>query len=388
MPELDPPLRSLRAACRELADDLRGRALAVDADPTDMDRHLDSSTLAMIRAASTPKRFRDETMPHEFDYNDSCLARVVATVELARGDAGLLTANTGPALAGVAVDALGSEQQQELFYSSLTDGRTWTFFGMTEAERGSDATAMQTRLDKDPDGGYRLCGGKRYIGNGARGALGVVFGRTGRHALSINGALVRSSAPGFTGQALDMMGLRGAQISELSFDQMHVPVQMLLGSHLPASRRGMWGASRTFNAMRTQIAAMALGVGYAALDYVRDQHPAWTGHEVMGARLGAARALLYDAAATIDLDPDDRQSPSVAKLHATALAVTTTRWAAWALGPGSLLEHPLLEKWCRDVYAFEFMDGTSNILRLHITQPAALRREGLAALSKEGKATQ
>jgi alkylation response protein AidB-like acyl-CoA dehydrogenase len=75
--------------------------------------------------------------------------------------------------------------------------------------------------------------------------------------------------------------------------------------------------------------------------------------------------MLYDAAAEVDHCPDDRRPASIAKLHNTALAIRTTRWAAKALGPGSMLEHPLLEKWSRDVYAFEFMDGTSNILRLH-----------------------
>lgn len=372
---LDPPLRALRAVCREIAGDLRSRALAVDADPTDMEPHLDSTTLAMIRAASTPKRYRTSAMPQELEYDDSCLARSVASIELARGDAAMLAANTGPALAGVCVDALGSEDQQERFYEAIADGRTWTFFGMTEVDRGSDATAMQTRLDKAPDGSYLLTGAKRYVGNGARGALGVVWARTGPSPLAIRAVMLPCPAPGFTGRALDMMGLRGAQITELTFDGVPIAPELMLGAHLPASKRGMWGAGRTFNVMRTQIAAMALGIAYATVDYVGEQRPAWAPQETMASRVDAARALLYDAAAAVDLHPDDRRSPSVAKLHATALAVECTRWAADALGAGSLLEHPLLEKWCRDVQAFEFMDGTSNILRLHIMQSGGIGRD-------------
>lgn len=370
MTELDPALRELRAACREAAADLRGRALAVDADPADMERHLDSPALAMIRGATTPKRFRryDAASAADGYATESCLARVVATVEVARGDAGLLVANPGPALAGTVVDALGSEAQQELFYETIADGRTWTFFAMTEPARGSDATAIEARFDADPDDGYRLHAHKRYISNGSRGGIGVVFGRTGASPLTIRAALVRCPVEGFTGQPLDMMGLRGARISELFFDGVHVPREMLLGSHLPVSRRGIWGASRVFNAMRVQIAAMAVGVAFAACDYVREQRPGWSGHELVSARLAAARAVLYDAAAAVDHSPDDRRPPSIAKLHGTDLAVRVTRWAAAALGPASLLHHPLLEKWCRDVHAFEFMDGTSNIQRLHIAQ--------------------
>jgi alkylation response protein AidB-like acyl-CoA dehydrogenase len=50
------------------------------------------------------------------------------------------------------------------------------------------------------------------------------------------------------------------------------------------------------------------------------------------------------------------------------MAVETARWAAVALGPASLIEHPLLEKWTRDVCSFEFMEGTGNIQRIHVAQ--------------------
>ncbi len=46
----------------------------------------------------------------------------------------------------------------------------------------------------------------------------------------------------------------------------------------------------------------------------------------------------------------------------------TARWAAAALGPAGLLEHPLLEKWTRDACAFEFMEGPGNVQRLHVAR--------------------
>jgi len=372
---LDTPLRELREQCREAGRELRAHALAVDADPGGT-AHLDLPILTLVRSASTPKDYRTDSAVDDGGYSDSCLSRVVAGIELARGDAGVLCANTGPSLAGVAVDTLGSEAQRELFYDTIADGRAWTFFGMTEPDHGSDATAMESRLDPagDPADGYLLSGTKRYVGNASRGAIGVVFARTGRTALSIRGALIRRPAPGFDGTPLDMMGLRGARICRLEMDGVPVPREMLLGAHLPASRRGLWGISRTFNAMRLQIAALALGTALGTRDYVTEQRPGWSGHEVVSARLDAATALLYESAAAVDLQPDAVRPPSTAKLHATDLAVRTTHWAARALGPGALLEHPLLEKWSRDVHAFEFMDGTSNIQRLHITHDLSARK--------------
>lgn len=351
-----------------MAADLRSRALAVDRAPQDMEPHIDSPALTMIRTATTPPKYRGDSppkVPVDFEA-DSCLARVVATVELARGDAGLLVANTGPALAGSVVEALASQDQQELFYQALVDGRTWTFFAMTEPDRGSDATALGARLERLSDG-YRLYGEKRYISNGSRGGVGVVFARTGPSPLTIRAVLVRCPTPGLRAEPLEMVGLRGARISELGFEAVEVPAEHVLGKHLPFARRGVWGAMRAFNSMRVQIGAMAIGVAFAAWDYVREHRPGST-DSVIAARLEAGRRLLYQAAETIDHEPDNRSQASIAKLNATELAVKATRWASAALGPGSLLEHPLLEKWCRDVHAFEFMDGTSNVQRLHIAQ--------------------
>ncbi|WP_258036908.1 acyl-CoA dehydrogenase family protein [Streptomyces sp. SM14] len=373
---LDPPLRALRADCRTAGRALRAHALAVDADPGGEQRQLDSPVLALMRAASTPKEFRTPGMPDDLDSTDGCLPRVVATVELARGDAGVVCSNSGPSLAGVAVDTLGDEAQRAQFYDAIADGRSWTFFGMTEPARGSDAGAMETRLDAlpDPADGYALTGAKRYVGNASRATVGVVFARTGSTALSIRGALVPLPAEGFVAEPLDMMGLRGARICQLDLERVRVPRAQLLGAHLPASRRGLWGIGRTFNAMRLQITALALGTAWAIHDGVAELRPGWAGLEPVTARLTAACALLYDAAAAVDLDPDARRPPSAAKLHGTDLAVRTAHWAANAAGPGGLLEHPLLEKWCRDVRAFEFMDGTSNIQRLHITGDIASRK--------------
>lgn len=374
MIELTSRLLKLRDALRESAADLRERALSVDADPDAMDQHLGSTAFQTIRAAGTPARYRACSAPGLGLFeNASWLEVIVGTLELARGDAGMIMACPGPDLAGVAMNHLGSHEQKERFYRRLEDGRTWTFFAMTEKGCGSDATAMRTRLEPDGSGGYLLRGGKRYIGNGARGGIGVVFARTGKTALSIRAALVELPAPGWSGRRLDMVGLRGAYLSELEFDGVPVASQMLLGEHLPATQRGMWGAIRTFNKMRIYVAAFAVGTATAICEYVAehraDMHRGLSAElEHATARAEAARQLVYEAAARVDHDPDHGYLPSAAKLAASRTAVATARWAAAALGPASLIEHPLLEKWTRDVFSFEFMEGTGNIQRIHVAQ--------------------
>jgi alkylation response protein AidB-like acyl-CoA dehydrogenase len=366
----DAGLADLLDVCRELAGELRALALAVDADPADRRLLAGSPALELLRVAGTPEPFRAYRLPGPIGrFTESCLARVAANIELARGDVGVLNACAAPSLAGQTVDALGDAAQQELFYRELADGPVWTFFGMTEPEHGSDATAMRTRLDREPDGTLRLTGAKRYVANAARGRIGVVWARIGPTPLSVRAVLLRHPVPGFTAAELDMLGMRGARIGAMTFDGTPVEPDRVLGRHLSASRRGLWGAARAFNVIRLQIAAQALGAALAIADHVRGLRPGWAGLEPMAARLAAARDLLYDSAAALDRDPDDREGPSLAKLHATNLAVEVVGWAEAALGAGALLAEPLLEKWCRDIYGFEFMDGTSNVLRLSLAPP-------------------
>ncbi|SFC88643.1 acyl-CoA dehydrogenase family protein [Streptomyces aidingensis] len=374
---LPPAVRDLVAGCRELGAELRTLALAVDRAPEDHRLLRRCGALELLRVVGTPERFRPHPVPAwAREFTASCLGRVAANIELARGDAGVLNACAAPSLAGFTVDALGDERQQELFYGELARTGCWTFFGMTEPEHGSDATALRTRLDRDPAGGFLMHGTKRYVANAERGSVGVVFARVGPTPLSIRAVLLKRPAPGFTGSPLEMLGLRGARIGEMRFDAVPVPEEHVLGRHLPLSRRGLWGANRAFTVVRLQIAAQALGVAHAIHDQVRALRPGRPGHDLVTARLDAARQLLYDTAAEVDARPDDREPACVAKLHTTHLAVRTARWAERELPPSALAGHPLLEKWCRDVCAFEFMDGTTNILRLAVAPAPASHREG------------
>jgi alkylation response protein AidB-like acyl-CoA dehydrogenase len=373
MIELDDDLRAARDAAREMADDLRGRALAIDADPDAMDEHLNSFVYDVLRISETPLEFREShpgapKMPDGASLPDrgNCLMNVVSLIEAARGDLATVLAAPAPGLPGVLIQVLGDQAQRELFFTRLHGGRTWPFFAMTEATHGSDAGAMDTRFEPDGAGGWLLYGTKRFIGNAARGGVGMVFGRTGRSPLSIRAALVELPAPGWSGVRLDTVGLRGAYLSELTFDGVPVAPEMMLGAHLPVAQRGLWGALKTFNQVRLRVASGAVGTALAMVEYVGEHRKTAPGLDVAEARAEAGRQAIYEAAARLDRNPERAYWSSAVKLAAVDMAVATGRWAARVMGPGGLLEHPLLEKWCRDVCAFEFMDGTSNMQRLHI----------------------
>nr|WP_230416253.1 acyl-CoA dehydrogenase family protein [Micromonospora tarapacensis] len=188
---------------------------------------------------------------------------------------------------------------------------------MTEPGHGSDAGALETALRRETTEHYRLDGTKRHIGNGSRGRVGVVFARTGDGPLAIRAALVTAGAPGCRAAALDMIGLRGAGLGEIRLDGVPVAAELLLGRHLSATRRGLWGAVRVFNTMRVQVAALAVGTGLALVDLVRAERPAAPGATALAARLDACRRMVYAAAAVVDRDRAAGQLSSLAKLTAT-----------------------------------------------------------------------
>ncbi|WP_238011743.1 acyl-CoA dehydrogenase family protein [Dactylosporangium sp. AC04546] len=386
-------LAVLRAQTREWAAELRPHALEVDRDPDAVVRHLGLPALSRVARLQIPPQYNPDPLVldgHRF-YLDSAAERVVFLEELAWGDLGLTLAAPGGAMAGVLVGALGSPAQQDWFFDRLLSGPggpTWTCFALTEAGRGSDATGMRTTLTTRGDGTLVLDGGKRYVGNAVRARLGVTFARTGTGPLGFAAVLIEPGGPGspggpgrpgmrgITAEPVPTIGLRGAQLGALTYDGVEVPPERVLGRHLPASRRGMWGWVRTFNLLRPSVAAMGLGIARAAYEYVLDHRPADERLDRIGRRIAAVRRLTARAAEAVDRDPGDGHLASAAKVRAARLVEDVTRECLDRLGPGAVFDHPLLEKLARDARGIEFMEGAGNVQRLAVF--GALQRGQLA----------
>ncbi|WP_103500232.1 MULTISPECIES: acyl-CoA dehydrogenase family protein [unclassified Streptomyces] len=369
-------LERLRAAARELATPLRDVALAVDRDPALLPG-LVRSVLPWQSFTGLPAEFH--TSPIRLDGRsvaaDSCTEQAVVWEEMARADAGVALGLPGPAMSGFMIAELADAAQRERYYGRLASGRpVWTFFGMTEPAHGSDPASMGTALAADGQGGFALSGTKRFVGNGARAEIGVVFARRAPGPLGLTAVLIETDRAGFTGAGLDTLGLRGLELSELRMARVPVAEEDVLGRQRKASRRGMWAAVRTFNRFRPLVATLALGVAQAAHEYAeRELRPTPEARRRYLARefadrLAGVRAMVGAAAASADRDPSSGTAASAAKLHATRLAEELTVCAARSFGPGARFDHPLLDKWVRDARAFEFMEGTSNIQRLNLAQ--------------------
>ncbi|MFG3226578.1 acyl-CoA dehydrogenase family protein [Kitasatospora sp. NPDC048194] len=376
MSTLPGPLRTTHRFVRQWADDLRAGALELDRDPDAVHRYLDLPAVRFLAGHLTPPQWEraDDGPGSGPAHGLATLERVLISEELARGDAGMMLGSPGASMTGVLLGVLGSPAQREWVYGRLAERPRWTCFALTEPDRGSAIGEMTTTLTPVGDGSYLLDGEKRYVGNAARADLGAVFARVaGTERLGVLAVLVDTADPGYRAEPLPTLGLRGVQLCRVVLDRVHVPAERVLGTHLPPTRRGMWGIVSVFNRLRPSVAAIALGIARAAHDYVAENRKELRGaerdeHEALGRRIDAARQLTYRAALAVDRRPSDGHLASAAKARACEVAEEVTLRAPGFFGPGARLDHPLLDKLARDARGVEFMEGTRNIQKLNLFQ--------------------
>lgn len=310
-----------------------------------------------------------------FDRDSTCLARTQYLEALSYGDAGVLLACPGPSLSGLLLRELGTPEQKEYFFNYVESHTATTFFAVTEPNFGSDPTKMETMVLKSINGHYLLSGKKWLVGHGADASIGVVLARISPGPLGMVAFLLTEDnlypeSDQLMRSHLDMVGLRGARLSEIIFHKLSLPAEHFLGLHLRPVNRGMMALLKTFNRMRPGVAAFALGTAQAILDYLLEAKLSLHGNQnqfnELQLSIQLTRSLLYQAAAEIDKNPFESAHISLVKIKASQLAERCAALAYAVIGKHDCLEHPLLYKWLRDVYGYEYMEGTTLIQRKNV----------------------
>lgn len=338
----------------------RDIALEIDKNPAKIKKHLSCPGIQNLC----------------FDRDSDCLSRTKLLEALSYGDAGVLLACPGPSLSGLMLRELGNDIQKEYFFNYVEKNNATTFLAVTEPGKGSDAGQMQTQLKKIDENHYEIYGEKWLVGHGADAEIGTLVARTSTGPLGITAVLLtpdilKSVGPTLYKEHLDVVGLRGARLSRFVFNGLKIPRANILGHHLSPIKRGMMAVMKTFNRMRPGVAAFALGHAQATIDYVKRNLSLTADNvsqiELLDAEILATRLMLYQAAIRVDQDSEESAYASVAKVKATAVAEKVVNFAMKQFG-AKYLEHPLLMKWQRDVYGYEYMEGTSHIQLKHVCQ--------------------
>ncbi|MEM3085652.1 MAG: acyl-CoA dehydrogenase family protein [Halobacteria archaeon] len=343
------------------------------------------------------------------DGMNSFYAAVLAE-EMTWGDAGLAVCLPGPQVGGAAVQAAGTpEQKRRLLGRFPGDKPTWGAFALTEPGCGSDNSAIRTTARRDGD--FWVLNGEKIFCTSGNLALdhsnGFVvvwatldpeLGRAG-----IKPFIVEAGTPGCRISKIEKkMGLRASPTCSLTLDECRIPLENLLGGAATAGAAisdrkpsgefpeepkttGFKGVMATFDLTRPLVAAFALGVARAALDFTRDllkQHGIQVRYGASGSnltalerdfqqmevQLHAARLLAWRAAWMGDRKVPNALEAAMAKVKAGASVSFVTQKCAEIGGWHGLSYKHMLEKWFRDAKVNDIYEGTGQVNTLIIAR--------------------
>jgi alkylation response protein AidB-like acyl-CoA dehydrogenase len=322
----------------------------------------------------------------------------IAFEELFWGDAGIALSLVGSSLAAVALSSNGTNEQMGEWLPQMFGGPgdvKLAAFCSSEPDAGSDVAAIRTRAVYDEaTGEWVLNGTKTWATNGGIADVHVVVASVDP-ALGSRGQasfVVPPGTPGLSqGQKFRKYGIRASHTAEVVLDGARVPGRCLIGGKERLDERlarvreggsaGEQAALKTFERSRPSVAAMAVGIARAAVEFATEYsrnrvqfgHPIGQNQAIafmladMQASVDAARLLTWRAAwmARNGL-PFDHAEGSMSKLVAGETAVRVTDQAMQILGGNGYTREFPVERWHRDAKIFTIFEGTSEIQRMII----------------------
>jgi len=377
--DLPGELKAFQARVRDVA---RGE-IAPHAAETDRSERYPWHCIDVLKR----ERFMGMTIPAAYGGRGaSYLQAVVLIEEMAKAcsTTGRICVESNMGALG-AIMKYGSEAQKRLAAALVLAGDKPAIL-ITEPEAGSAATEMATRADYRGDR-YVLNGKKHWITGGGVSRLHLVFARMFRDGSEqgIAGFIVvrdpdTGSPKGLViGKREPAMGVRGIPETEVLFEDLEVPEDMVL---IPPQgvRKGFAGLMDAYNGQRIGAATVALGIAESAyelaLDYARKRRQfgrpiaefqgiQWMLAD-MSIQLAAAQALIYKAAAGAGDGFPDKRAAAEAKIFASETAVRVTNDALQIHGAMGYSRNLALERKVRDARMFPIAGGTAQILRTQV----------------------
>jgi alkylation response protein AidB-like acyl-CoA dehydrogenase len=275
--------------------------------------------------------------------------------------------------------AFGTPAQRQALAERIAGGDLLGAYALSEAHAGSDPAAMRCSA-RVSDAGWVVNGSKAWVSHGGHADFYTTFLRTSPDGgRGISCFHVAADTPGLVvGSPERKMGLTASTTTPLSFDDAPLGADALIGE----VGLGLPIALSALDSGRLGIAAVAVGLSQAALDYAVDYAcqretfgSAIIDHQGVGFLLADMAAAVESARATylVAARRKDRGQPysrqaSIAKLVATDTAMRVTTDAVQVLGgAGYVRDHPV-ERYMREAKVMQIFEGTNQIQRMVIAR--------------------
>ncbi len=317
------------------------------------------------------------------DYLSGCLIEE----ELGWGCSGIGTSILANGLAMTPVLLGGSEEIKKRYLGMLTEEPKLASFCLTEPDAGSDVSGMKTNAVKMGDK-WVLNGSKCFITNGSHANWFSVYAKTDRDAghKGISCFVVPRDADGVAvDKKEDKLGQRASDTATISFNDVEIPQDHLLGEE----NKGFKLAMMTLDRTRPGVSAQAVGIARAAMEFATDYAKERVQFGVpiamhqaiqfmiadMATKIEAGRLLVWQSASLLDQGKRNTLAASHAKRFAADSAMEVAVDAVQVYGGyGFIKEYPV-EKLMRDAKIMQLYEGTSQIQRLVIAREVLMPRQ-------------
>ena len=281
---------------------------------------------------------------------------------------------------GILID--GTQAQKDYWLPKLASGELTASFALTEPEAGSDAASLRTTARREGDH-YIVNGSKRFITNAPTAGIFTLMARTdpnNKGAGGVSSFIVDAKTPGITvGKPDKKMGQRGAHTADVTFDNVRVPAENIIGGK---EGQGFKTAMKVLEKGRIHIAAICVGAAERMLDdalrYAMERRQFGqpiAEFQLVQAMLAdskmeayAARCMVIDAARRRDNGENVSTEASCCKLFASEICGKVADRAVQIFGGSGYVADHGIERFYRDVRLFRLYEGTSQIQQLVIAR--------------------
>jgi len=298
----------------------------------------------------------------------------LVTEEFSRIDMGLGLVVIGAGFGCENILLFGTDEQKEKYLPKIASGEVIFAGAYTEPDAGTDVAGTRTRAEKQGDE-YVINGNKMFITNGSvcdyMVTLCVTHPDAEKRTRKYSLILVDANAPGVTRNKIrGKMGIRSSDTAEITFEDVHVPAENLIGEE----GKGFYHLMHFFDQTRIMIAAQGVGIAQGALDlatkYTQERQtfgqPLAANQSIqftlaeMATRVELARNITHKAAWMTDHGHMDPSINAMAKYYTGENAVWVVDKALQMHGGYGYIDEYPIQRFYRDAKILEIYEGTKE----------------------------